>query len=200
MAALRYATTASIQPPTEWWMASRQPAEVASAVLAGPDRDATIVTAAAREEALLADPIPRGVIGVLGLGSWAALIFAAIGFIVSATVSTRERLGEFALLRALGLSGRQLSIWLALEHAFLLVTGIVAGIGLGVLLAWLVLPFATLTTTGAAVVPPPIVVIPWPSLLPIVLAAAIVLAASLLVLRGQLLGIRIGDVLRGQDE
>ena len=200
MASLRYAATGSIQPPTEWWIASTDPAAVSTAVLAGPDRDATVVTAAANEATLLADPIPRGVIGVLGLGSWAALIFAAIGFVVSATVSTRERLGEFALLRALGLSGRQLSVWLALEHTLLLVTGILAGVGLGILLSWLVLPSATLTTTGAAAVPPPVVVIPWESLLPIVVAAAIVLVASLLVLRGQLLGIRIGDVLRGRDE
>ena len=200
MTALRYAATGGILPPSEWWIASSEPASVASAVVAGPDPDATIVTTAAAETALLTDPIPRGVIGVLGLGSWAALVFAAIGFVVSATVSTRERLGEFALLRALGLSGRQLSIWLALEHTFLLVTGILAGIGLGILLSWLVLPFATLTTTGAAVVPPPVVVIPWASLLPIVVAAVAVLIASLLVLRSQLLGIRIGDVLRGNDE
>jgi ABC-type antimicrobial peptide transport system permease subunit len=120
--------------------------------------------------------------------------------VVSATVATRERLGEFALLRALGLSGRQLSLWLAIEHTFLLVAGLFSGLGLGALLAWLVLPFATLTSTGAAVTPPPTVVIPLASLLPILVSALAVLLATLLVLRRQLLAIRIGDVLRAQEE
>jgi len=200
LAAARFFGGGGAQPPTEWWVATRDAATVARQIRATVDTKATIVTAAEREATLLADPIPRGVIGILGLGSWAALIFAAIGFVVSATVSTRERLGEFALLRALGLSGSQLSVWLGLEHTLLLITGILAGLGLGALLAWLVLPFATLTATGAAVTPPPVVVIPASSLLPILVGAAGVLLATLIVLRQQLLAIRIGDVLRGQDE
>jgi len=200
LADARFAASGSIQPPTEWWLSTRDPAASAAALRAGTDHGAVIISAADREAALLADPIPRGVIGVLGLGSWAALVFAAIGFIVSATVSTRERLGEFALLRALGLSGRQLSLWLALEHTFLLTVGVAAGVGLGAVLAWLVLPFATLTTSGAAVTPPPVVVIPLASLLPILAGAAAVLLATLLLMRRQLLGIRIGDVLRAADE
>ena len=51
------------------------------------------------------------------------MAFAAIGFLVSATISTNERRGEFALLRALGLSDRQLTLWLALENTFLLAAG-----------------------------------------------------------------------------
>ena len=200
LAAVRFFASGTVAPPTEWWVASADPAGVEQQIRASLDPKATIVTAANREATLLADPIPRGVIGVLGLGSWAALVFAAIGFVVSATVSTRERLGEFALLRALGLSGRQLSLWLALEHTFLLVTGILAGLALGALLAWLVLPFATLTATGAAVTPSPVIVIPPASLLPIFGGALAVLLATLLVLRQQLLAIRIGDVLRGQGE
>ncbi|MBI3746215.1 MAG: ABC transporter permease [Chloroflexi bacterium] len=200
LADARFVASGAIEPPTEWWLSTRDPAASASAIRAGVDPGAAIVNAADREAALLADPIPRGVIGVLGLGSWAALVFAAIGFIVSATVSTRERLGEFALLRALGLSGRQLSVWLALEHAVLLTFGVVAGLGLGAVLAWLVLPLATLTTNGGAVTPPPVVVIPAATLLPILAGAAGVLVATLVVMRRQLLGIRIGDVLRAADE
>ena len=58
-----------------------------------------------REEltrSLETDPVPLGVIGALGIGALAAMAFASIGFVVSATVSTSERLGEFALLQALG--------------------------------------------------------------------------------------------------
>jgi hypothetical protein len=196
----RFAANGAIRDPDEWWLAAEDQAAAAAAITAGPDTGATVVTTDGLATALLTDPLPLGVIGVLGLGSAAAMAFASIGFVVAATVSTRERQGEFALLRALGLSGRQLSVWLSLEHAFLLTIGIATGLALGLLLAWLVLPFSTLTSSGTVAVPSPIVVIPWPSLLPIAAVAGGVFAVTLLVLRGQLLNVRIGDVLRGRDE
>ena len=45
-----------------------------------------------------------------------------------------------------------------------------------------------------------IVVIPLATLLPIVVAAVGVFVATLIVLRRQLLTVKIGDVLRGRDE
>ncbi|MBI2775843.1 MAG: hypothetical protein HYX57_01060 [Chloroflexi bacterium] len=200
LAIARFAAIGDIQDPGEWWLSAKDQAGAATAITAGVDPGATVVTTEGRTIALATDPVPLGVIGVLGLGSAAAMIFAAIGFVVSATISTRERVGEFALLRALGLSGRQLAVWLSLENAVLLTMGLVGGVGLGLLLAWLVLPFSTLTSSGAAAVPSPIVVIPWATLAPIVIVAGGVFVATLLVLRGQLLHVRIGDVLRGRDE
>jgi hypothetical protein len=196
----RFAVSGGIREPDEWWLRADDQAAAAEDIIAGPDPNATVTTTESRSAALLTDPLPLGVIGVLGLGSAAAMAFASIGFVVAATVSTRERQGEFALLRALGLSGRQLSVWLSLENAFLLTIGLATGLALGLLLAWLVLPFSTLTSSGTVAVPSPIVVIPWPSLLPIAAVAGGVFAVTLLVLRGQLLNVRIGDVLRGRDE
>ena len=72
-----------------------------------------------RNRALATDPVALGIIGVLGIGVVAAGLFAVVGFIVSAAVSARERVTEFALLRALGLSSSQLSGWLSLENATL---------------------------------------------------------------------------------
>jgi ABC-type antimicrobial peptide transport system permease subunit len=149
---------------------------------------------------LRGDPLALGVIGLLGLGSLAAMVFAAIGFIVSATVSTAEREGELALLRALGLSGGQLSTWLSAEHGLLLVAGLGGGVGLGVLLAWLVLPFATLTTNGEPAVPSPVVIVPPDGLLPVAGLAAVVFVVTVVVLRRQLLRLRIGSALRARDE
>ena len=148
---------------------------------------------------LTGDPVPLALIGALALGALAALAFAAIGFVVSATVSTSERMGEFALLQALGLSRRELAGWLSLEHAALLGFGLVAGVGLGLLLAWLVLPFATLTATGAAAVPAPVVVVPWAALLPLVALAVLLLVVTVVVVTRQLAAVRIGSVLRARD-
>lgn len=196
----RFATTASVVEPSEWWIASTSADASAAAIVRSVDPGATVVSRAAIERQLLGNPVALGVVGVLGLGAIAAMLFAAIGFMVAAAISTRERLGEFALLRALGLSGRELAVWLWFEHAFLLVVGVVTGLVLGVILAYVVLPISTLTSTGQAVVPDVVVVLPPAAVLPVLAVAAVVFTLTVAVLRTQLLQVRIGDVLRARDE
>jgi hypothetical protein len=185
----------------EWWLGTSDGSgEAVAEALRGGDYSAD--TAVARDQLhrdLASDPIALGVIGALALGALAAVAFAAIGFMVSATVSTRERLNEFALLQAIGLSHRQLSAWLSIENAFLLVIGLAAGTGLGLLLAWVVLPFVALTQEATVAVPPVEVVIPWGVYGVLYLVAAAVLLATVLVI-GDLLGrVRVSGVLRGGD-
>jgi len=198
----RYAATGQVIPAKEWWLRlddGREP-DVVAALGAGPYEADAITGRTALAQSLTSEPVSLGVIGVLGLGAVAALVFAGIGFVVSATVSTAERVGEFALLRALGLSTRQLSVWLSVESAFLLVVGLLAGSALGLLLAWLVLPFATLTDTGAVPVPTPTVVVPWQAIAPTWVMAVVLLAVTVLIVRRQLPAMRISGVLRGRDE
>jgi len=197
----RLDTTGYVLAASEAWL-SVDPAkasEVAS-TLAGPAFGGPeVIGRAALAVALATDPVPLGVIGVLGLGSLAAMAFAAIGFIVSASISTNERRGEFALLRALGLSNGQLSLWLALENTFLLVIGIVLGSALGLLLSWLVLPFVTVTGTGEAAVPSPVIVIPWGAIVPIWALAAVLLLVTVVAVRRQLPSSAIGGVIRAGE-
>jgi hypothetical protein len=197
----RLDTVDRVLPGSEAWL-SVDPAKAATVettLAARPFETSEVVGRDALTVALATDPVPLGVIGVLGLGSMAAMAFAAIGFIVSATVSTSERRGEFALLRALGLSDRQLSLWLALENTFLLVVGLVLGSALGLLLSWLVLPFVTVTGTGAAAVPAPVIVIPWAAIAPIWVLAGVLLLVTVLAVRRQLPSNAIGGVLRAGD-
>jgi hypothetical protein len=185
----------------EWWL-TVQPGSEPAVLAALRERDAGTSAVIGRAEltrSLSTDPVPLGLIGVLGLGSLAAMLFAGIGFLVSSTISTSERIGEFALLRALGLSTAQLSLWLSIESVFLLVVGLVAGSALGLLLAWLVLPFATLTQTGLAPIPAPTVVVPWQALLPPYIAAILLFVLSLWLVRRQLPDIRISGVLRARE-
>jgi ABC-type antimicrobial peptide transport system permease subunit len=114
-------------------------------------------------------------------------------------VSADERAAEFALLRALGLSPRQLSWWLTIEHAALMAFGILAGTAIGLLLAPLVLPFAGFTTTGLPAVPEPVVVVPWIALAPLYLTSiALVLLVAVLVAR-RLPRTSLTDTLRGRE-
>ena len=87
-------------------------------------------------------------------------------------------------------------MWLSIESIFLLVVGLLAGSVLGVVLAWLVLPFATLTQTGAAPIPAPVVVIPWEAIIPVYLAAVVLFVVSIWLVRRQLPDVRISGVLR----
>jgi len=184
----------------EWWMAVSDEAAAVAALGREPYSVESLISRAERTAQLTDDPVALGVIGALAIGSIAALIVAIVGFVVSAVVSTRERLNEFALLRALGMSPAQLSAWLSLENAFLLAAGIVAGAGLGILLSWLVLPFVTLTATGGAVVPPVLVEIPWLAIGVVHLLAAAGLVVTVGVIGGILRRVPVSGVLRaGQD-
>jgi hypothetical protein len=197
----RYGATGRVAQADEWWIRTAPGAE--AAVLTALRANGTdLGRVVGREEltrSLTSDPVPLGLIGILGLGSVAAMVFAAIGFLVTSTVSASERLGEFALLRALGLSRRQLSWWLSIESIFLLVVGLAAGAVLGAILAWLVLPFTTLTATGAAPVPAPVIVTPWDVLLPVYLGAIALFVLAPILARRQLPDVRITGVLRARE-
>jgi hypothetical protein len=187
---------------SEWWLATDAggSAAVAASLAAAPIEAERVVDRTAVEVGLAEDPLGLGVIGILGLGSLAALVFAAIGYLVSVSVSTDERLGELALLKALGLAPRQLVVWLSLENVALLVVGLAAGVGLGLVLAWLALPFATLTSSGETPVPAPEVVVPVASLVPTLALGVVLAIATVVLVRRQLPGARTSAVLRARDE
>jgi hypothetical protein len=198
----RMGAGASLLETDEWWLATGPAADagIGPVLLAAPIGAEAVVDRKQVLADLAGDPLGLGVIGILGLGSLASLLFAAIGFMVTATVSTAERLGEFALLKALGLSPRQLVLWLSAESVALLAVGLLAGVGLGLVLAWLALPFATMTASGQPPLPSPVVVVPPDGLLPILGLAAILVLASLFLVRRQLPAARTSAVLRARDE
>ncbi len=188
--------------PGEWWMAVAPGSEATAVAMlhAAPYRSTSVLDRAERATSLQTDPLALGVIGALTLGFVAAALFAAIGFAVSAAVSARERLTEFAVLRALGLSQRQLAGWLAIEHTLLVVVSLAAGTGLGLLLGWLVLPFATMKRDPGPVLPTPILTIPWDGIALLEGLVVVVLGVTVLVLVVLLRRVGLGSALRlGED-
>ena len=186
----------------EWWLATAEGSSgaVAEQLRAAPYSAATVLAADQLRRDLLSDPVALGLIGALALGALAGVVFASVGFVVSATVSARERLGEFALLQAIGLSHRQLALWISLENAFLLLVGLVSGTALGLVLAWVVLPFVTLTQAATRAVPPVEVVIPWGIYGVLYLVALGALGITALVIGNLLARIRVSGVLRAGGE
>jgi FtsX-like permease family len=198
----RQASTGQVVATKEWWLKVDPAAAptVEETLRQAPIAATTVVGRASLARSLASDPVSLGIIGALGLGALAALAFASIGFIVSATVSSSERITEFAILRALGLSGRELSAWVSFENAFLLIFGLVAGSVLGMVLAWLVLPFATLTETGEAAVPTPDIVVPWAAIAPLYAAAGVLFVVTVALVSRQVRRAGISTVLRSGEE
>lgn len=173
---------------------------VADALNHEPFISRQVLSRDARATTLLSDPVALGAIGALSLGFVAALIFAGVGFIVSAVVSARERKTEFALLRALGLSPRQLLRWMTLENSILLLISMIFGTLLGLALAWLILPLISVTQQATRVFPEVIVVIPWRTILLLELAVVVVLALVIALMTLALRRMGLGSLLRlGED-
>jgi ABC-type antimicrobial peptide transport system permease subunit len=186
----------------EWWLAvddARLPT-IAASLRDAPLRSDAVLTQVERARALSTDPVALGVIGAFAIGFIAAAVFAVLGFVVNAAVSARERVTEFALLRAVGLSSGQLSAWLSLESAGLATISIVAGTALGLLLAWAVLPYVTVTQAASAPVPPVEIVVPWTTIALLVAVSALVLAVTIVGITLLLRRIGLASVLRmGED-
>jgi len=171
--------------PTEWLLDAAPGREraVAQVLRAPPYSSAEVVDRVGMTDRLTRDPVALGISGALTLGFVAAAVFAVVGFAVSAAVSTSERTTEFAVLRSLGLSSRQLSGWLALEGGITVLLSLVGGIVLGGLVAWLVLPFVSLAGEGGRPFPEVIVELPW--------EAVALLAGSLLAVLALVVGVQL---------
>jgi len=202
MQTLAYLNSGLLSPVEEWWIAVQpDTSEAVEATLdAAPFSTWKIQSGDARVQALQTDPVALGIIGALSVGFVAAALFASVGFVVSSAVSAHERLTEFALLRALGLSPRQLSGWLSLENGLLVIMSVVGGTLLGLGLAWLVLPFVTLTQSAGAVIPAVIVTIPWTTILLLELAVIGLLVLVVIVSGILLRRVGLGGLLRLGEE
>jgi predicted lysophospholipase L1 biosynthesis ABC-type transport system permease subunit len=186
----------------EWWLSVTPDAsaEVSDTLRAHPFDSTQVVSAVDKARSLSTDPVALGIIGALLLGFVATGIFALIALIVSAAVSARQRRTEFALLRALGLSGGQLSRWLWLENGSLVLASLVGGTVVGVVISSIALPFSTVTQQGTTPVPRVIVHLPWDRILLLDLVVVIALGLAVAILAAVLRRIGVGTILRlGED-
>ena len=198
---LSYEPELTIRPADEYWMAVDGEEEPAVAQLTAPPIQSFRIESVSEQATTRAsDPVALGTIGALTVGFVAAAVFAAVGFAVSATVSARERLVEFGLLRALGLAPRQLARWLFLEQGSLVVVSLALGTLIGVLLTSTILPLITLTQDGSQAFPEVIVEFPWDTVLVLELAVVVVLGVIVTFITVALRRVGLGGLLRmGED-
>jgi hypothetical protein len=136
------------------------------------------------------EPLYLTLVGVLLLGSLMALLLALVGNLVASWLNARARLANFAALRALGATPRQLASTLGWEQVIIYSLALILGFLAGWLMAELALPSLIFTSIApnsvtdavssstfyAAQLTPPIQIV-VPSVLWVVLASLVLLCA-----------------------
>ena len=98
---------------------------------------------------LQSDPLYLILIGVLGLGTVATLLLTLIGDLLVSWLSASSRLTSFALLRAMGITSRQVMNMLTWEQIIVYATGLLLGGGFGTILIVSVIPILTFTNSNS---------------------------------------------------
>ena len=130
----------------------------------------------------------------------AVLVLSGLGFLVHAYVSFRSREIQFALMRTVGFSMRQLSTLVLLEQVLVIGAGLALGTWMGGRLGATMMPFLGHDDSGTRVLPPFVVDVNWGTLAIMYIAmgllfAVIIAGVIILVRRISLQRIlRLGEV------
>ena len=171
-------------PVTEWWLATAGgtvPPGLARSLPPG----SAVIGRTALAAAVTGDPLAAAPQQALLALAVAAALLAITGFWVSIAADVRQRRAENALLAALGVGRRSAAAELFLEKLLLSAPSALIGLVLGVVVARLLVPAVTLTTSARQPVPPPVTLFDLRQALPLAAIVAIVpaLAAALVVVR-----------------
>lgn len=156
--------------PNEVWFSTTSDPDHRSRVLQSLESDEpfNVNKIHDREAALaasLVDPLVKaGWRALLFIAFSAVLILSALGFLVHAYVSFRSRAVQFALMRTIGFSMRQLMMLVWLEQAMVIGAGMALGTWMGGRLGETFMPFLGHDDVGTQVLPPFIMETSWGSL------------------------------------
>jgi hypothetical protein len=133
--------------PNEYWLRTDDnPARLRAlrAALANDFIQLDLVHAIDRrqiEQGIATNPIQVGMRGLLLVGAAVAAALALLGSVIQSALAARQRAVRFAVLRTLGMAGRQLTRLLLVEQLVVYAFGLLAGTLLGLLLALATLPY-----------------------------------------------------------
>jgi ABC-type antimicrobial peptide transport system permease subunit len=152
-----------LQYPGEIWLdGGSQDIEGVRAALQKGNFSAGLVSFEQLREAQQKDPlVAAGWEGILFISFAAILILSAIGFLIYSYLTAQRRTLEFAVLRTMGFSKRQIAGVVSFEQFFVIGLGMVAGTLMGMRLGSLMIRYMGLTETGDEVVPPMVLEISW---------------------------------------
>jgi len=143
------------------------------------------------------DPLVRsGWNGLLLISFSSVLLLSVIALVTNAYVSLRHREVEFAVMRTIGLTDRQLLFMVWAEQAIITVIGLILGSWMGQRLAAVIMPFMSSEVYGATILPPFVPEVRWDNLLLIYVVVATFLVLVTAVVTYVLKNMRLSKVLR----
>ncbi len=121
-----------------------------------------------------------GLFGFLSVGFVATTGLSMLALIIYAVLSFRQRFVQLGILRAIGLSSRQLALSLGSEQILITTTGIALGSYLGLLSSYLFIPFLQVGYAPTDLLPPFVVLIAWNdvTMIVVVLTGMLLVATS----------------------
>ncbi|MNI36958.1 FtsX-like permease family protein [compost metagenome] len=144
--------------PYEVWLKMEPDAKVKPILetLQAKQIDLAAVPKDVRNELIIQNKHPSrgGVFGILSLGFLVSVIVSLIGYILYWFFNLASRVVQFGVLRAMGLSRKQLTGMLLLEQGFTAGLSIALGIGIGKLTSYVFLPFLQTSENVKTQVPP----------------------------------------------
>ena len=167
-------------PVSQWWLRTSGGAVPPGLPAGSAVTDRTSLQSSLISNSLSAAPLLEG----LAIAA-AAAVLAGLGFSVGVAASVRSRRSQSALLAALGYSPRAQVRGLCLEELMLTVPSALAGLGVGIGLAHLIIPAITLTAAAAAPVPGVLVEVPlgWAALIALAVVVTPVVIAAIVLAR-----------------
>lgn len=103
--------------------------------------------------AILREPLPSAVAGILFAGFWVSLILSLLDFAFYIAVTAKQRSFTFGVLRSLGWNANNIWQMLLIEQITLVTPALAIGSLLGAGLAYLLLPFLSLVGSATLRVP-----------------------------------------------
>ena len=116
-----------------------------------------------------ARPERQGLFGLLSIGFIASSLATMIGFLLYTVFSYRRRYVELGILRAIGLPQASMILSVAWELGLLIVMGLALGLGIGLLVSFLYIPYMQFVSSLEGVVPPYVVTMAWAEIAQIVI-------------------------------
>ena len=133
----------TISPTNVWLRTSNNPLALTSvrhALLTGTYALDNPADRRELDAVLSSDPLYAALIGILLIGATVALLLGLLSNLLVSWLNVRNRRASFAVLRALGSKPRQIASILLWEQGIVYGTGLVLGIVLSLVFAWLILP------------------------------------------------------------
>lgn len=141
-------------------------------------------------------PERQGLFGLLSVGFGAAGILTVIGFLLYALFSFRRRFIEFGVLRAVGLSSKQMSAFLGWELALLILMGGALGTFLGGWVSSFFIPFLQIGADEVSRIPPYVVDIAWSAIFRVYALFALLFVVAFVALIAMLRRMKIFEAVK----